>query len=269
MALTVTYDPILSRMRLHLSGGLTSHHARFDRSIDGGVTFVTVRGANEVPVTGVGLDAYADDYEFPVGTAITYRAEKFDIAGNPVSGISATPITQDLAAVWLKVPAAPFLNQPVTVAGLGDGEIKRRSRSAAFDIVGRHLPVGVGDVSGSQEFTLELLTETLAARENLDYLFASGEIVFLHLPSTVDDFPGGYYQAGDVSHRSTLRKSIRHLWTVPLREVAEPGPDVVGSAYTWGSVLADYPTWGDVIAGNATWFALLQHTGSPSDVVVP
>jgi hypothetical protein len=271
VALDVVYDPVLSRMRLHLSGGLSSHHALFARSIDGGVTFTTVRGASAVPVTGVGLDAFADDYEFPAGVSITYRATKYDVGGSPVSGISATPITQDLSKVWLKVPAAPFLNQTVTVAGLGS-DIGRRSRSALLDIVGRHLPVGVGDVASSQAFTLLLLTETPDQRRDLDYLFASGEVVFLHLPSTVDDFPGGYFlvpPGESVTHGSTLRLSPRHLWTVPLVEAAEPGPDVVGSAYTWTSVLADYPTWADVIAANATWADLLARTGSPSDVIVP
>lgn len=267
MALTATYDPVLSRMRLHLSGGLSSVTAGFARSIDGGVTFTTIRGASSVPVTGVGLDALADDYEFPAGVSITYRATKYDIAGNPISGISAIPITQDLAVVWLKVPAAPFLNQPVVVADRS--EVTRRSRSALFDVVGRTLPVMVGDVASSQAFTLELITETPADERNLDYLFASGEVVFLHLPSTVEHFPGGYFAVGDVSRETTLRASPRRVWTVPLTEVAQPGPAVVGSAYTWTSTIAEYATWTAVIAGNATWADLLDRTGAPSDVIVP
>ena len=48
-----------------------------------------------------------------------------------------------------------------------------------------------------------------------------------------------------------------------------PGPEAVGSTYTWTSVLADYPTWADLLADNATWADLLERVGSASDVIVP
>lgn len=185
---------------------------------------------------------------------------------DPAGATFTTVTTQDLDAVWLKVPAAPFLNQAVTVVDVS--EIARRSRAGLFDVVGRSKPVMVGDVASSIAFTLRLLTQTPADEENLDYLFASGEVVYLQLPSTVTGLPGGYFAVGDVTRASTLRLSPRRVWTIPLREVAAPGPDVVGSAYTWTSVLADCATWTDLLAANATWNDLLQRTGTPSDVIV-
>lgn len=265
MALTLSYDPVLSREQLALTGaGATAVTALFDRSTDGGVTYTTVRGGSAVTISGT--NANIDDYEFPVNVLVTYRVRTYTAGGALVNTFTAL-MARDLDVAWLKVPAAPYLNQPVTVVDRSD--VTRRSRSALFDVVGRSFPVMVGDVASSVSYTLQLLTEDATERADLDYLFASGEVVFLHLPSTVDDLIGGYFAVGDVSNAPPLRLSKRRVWNVPLTQVAPPGPDVVGPAYTWASVVAEYATWTDLLAANATWSALLQRTGSPSDVIVP
>jgi hypothetical protein len=265
MALTLSYDPGLSRIQLALTGaGGTAVTALFDRSADGGVTYTTIRGASAVAIAGT--NANANDYEFPVGRVITYRVRTYTAGGALVDTFTATT-SQNLDQAWLKVPAAPYLNQPVTV--VDRSEVTRRSRSALFDVVGRSFPVMVGDVASSVSYTLELLTEDVAARISLDYLFASGEVVFLHLPVLVEDLIGGYFAVGDVSNEPPLRLSKRRVWRVPLTQVAAPGPEVIGPAYTWASVLADYATWSGVLADPPTWSLLLQRVGSPSDVIVP
>lgn len=266
MSLTATYDATLSRVRLAATLlGATATYAMFERTVDGFIRTVTVRGGSAVTVAS--QNAAVDDYEFPAGVATTYRVTSYNAADVQQAQFTAA-ITQDLSSVWLKVPAAPFLNQAVTVADLGS-EIVRKTRETGFPIVGRNRPTSVGDVALGQDFTLLLLTETAAAARDLDYLFASGEIVFLHLPSAVEHFPGGYYAPQSPSRRSTLRLSPRRLWTVPLEERAEPGPEVIGSAYTISSVLADYATISAMMAANATIADLLARTGTPSDVLVP
>lgn len=266
MGLTATYDPVLSRIRLSATLlGATATRCVFWRTTNGFVTYHTVRGGFPVPVSG--QNASIDDYEWEPGVPLKYRVQSYTDAD--LTGVATydVTITQDLDVVWVKVPAAPFLNQPVIVSDRS--AVRRRSRAGVFDVVGRTLPVAVGDIASSRAFTLELLTQTAADETNLDYVFASGEVVFLHLPSTVEHFPGGYYSVGDVERETTLRASARRVWSVPLTEVAAPGPDVIGPAYTWTSVLSDFATWNDVIAANATWNDLLQRTGTPSDVIVP
>jgi hypothetical protein len=263
--LTASYDPVLSRIRL--AGtllGASATYAVFERSDNGFVSSVVVRGGSHVTVTS--QNAAVDDYEWTPGATTTYRVTSYNVS-NVQQAQTATSLVQDLTSVWLKVPAAPFLNAPVTVVDRSD--ITRRSRSGLFDVVGRTMPVMVGDVASSLAYTLQLLTETPAEERDLDYLFASGEVVFLQLPSTVEHFPGGYFTAGDVSREPTLRLSPRRVWTVPLTEVAIPGPAVVGSAYTIASMLAEYATISAVIADNATIADLLERTGIPSDVIVP
>jgi hypothetical protein len=210
-------------------------------------------------------NAAVDDYEFEVGQTITYRVRSYNVS-NVLQQTFTTTILRDLDDVWLKVPAAPYLNTPVTV--VDRSEVTRKSRSGLFDIVGRTYPVMVGDVASSRAFTLQLLTHNASGESGLDYLFASGEVVYLQLPSTVQHFPGGYYAVGDVSRETTLRLSARRVWSVPLTEVAVPGPAVVGSSYTWTSTVNEFATWSDVIAFNVSWSTLLNRTGTPSDVIV-
>lgn len=265
MTLSAVYDPTLSRIELNMTAAVgVPVTALFDRSTDG-VTWTTVRGGADV--TADGDDAGpVYDYEFPAGVLITYRVRGYD-ASEVLTNTDTTTITQDLDDVWLKVPAAPFLNQPVIV--WDRSEVTRKSRAGVFNVVGRSNPVMVGDVASSIAYTLVLQTTTLTEEENLDYLFASGEVVFLQLPSTVEYLQGGYFAVGDVSRDPVSKVSAMRRWNVPLTGVAAPGPNVVGSAYTWTSAVAEYATWSALIADNLTWADLLERTGSPSDVIVP
>lgn len=272
MSLTATYDSVLSRIRLSATLlGASATYAVFDRSADAGITWTTLRGGSAVTVTS--QNASLDDYEFPTRVTgsdpdLWYRVRSYN-ASNVLQSTQTNgdvPIPA-LTSVWLKVPAAPFLNQPVTVADRS--EVTRRSRAGLFDIVGRSFPVMVGDVASSIAYTLTLQTANSAAESNLDYLFASGEVVFLQAPASVDYLQTGYFAVGDVSRGPVSMVSQLRRWNVPLTEVAAPGADVIGSAYTWTSALADYASWTALLAANATWSTLLNRTGTPSDVIVP
>ncbi|TCC26721.1 hypothetical protein [Kribbella speibonae] len=267
MSLTATYDGVLSRIELAgTSLGAIATYAVFDRTEDG-ITYTTVRGGSAVTVTS--QNAALNDYEWEAGTATTYRVRSYS-AADVLQEYFTTSITQDLTTPWLKVPAAPFLNQPVDVMDIGD--VTRKSRAGVFSIVGRSFPVAVGDVASSLAYTLQLLTRTRAEWIDLDFLFASGEIVYLQMPSEAAFEhleSSGYFVVGDVSRTPVSKVSDLRVWTVPLTEVAAPGPEVVGSAYTWASTISEYATWADVIADNLTWADLLARTGTPSDVIVP
>jgi hypothetical protein len=266
MSLTATYDPVLSRIRLTATLlGASATRCVFWRTTTGFVTYDTVRGG--WPVTVTGQNAAIDDYEWEPGVATTYRVQSYTDADLVAVQTYDVTITQDLDAVWVKVPAAPYLNQEIIVADRSD--VTRRSRAGVFNIVGRSDPVMVGDVATSISYTLSLYTLTAAAERDLDYVFASGEVIFLQLPSTVEFMEGGYFSVGDTSRGPVSKVSARRLWTVPLIGVAAPGPEVIGPVYTWTSTINDYATWSDLIADNLTWADLLERTGTPSDVIVP
>lgn len=259
MALTATYDPLLSRIRLVGTGlGSTGSLVTVTRSTDNWLTLEAVRGGFDAAYSGGTFTV--DDYEFPAGVPLQYQMSTLDAT-------YFVSITQDLDAIWLKVPAAPFLNRTITVTEAGD--IKRAARSSEFDIIARNNPVIVSDIRSSISFDLKIRTFTPEQEEDLELLFATGEIVFVHLPYGEKCMRGGYYAAGDIVWGPpSSRAAPERIFTVPLRGTDAPGPDVVGSSYTWTAVVNDYATWSAVLAANATWNVLLSRTASPSDTIV-
>jgi hypothetical protein len=251
----LSYDPVLSRVRLHITGipGPTTT-VRFERSTDQ-VRWVTVRGGDAVPV--IAGEASLDDYEFAADVANYYRVGVTLFTG------SITPV---LDGVWIKSIARPFLNRKVTVVDFSD--IQRASRAGVFNVIGRSDPVAVNDLRGSRQWTLDVLTHTLAEASDFDLVLASGDPLFVHVPADCP-VPGGYVTVGDTTESRTARRSVRRIFSLPCTQVAAPGPDVVGATVNWQTVLTAYPTWADVLAAHPTWSSLLELIGSPADVVVP
>lgn len=262
MALNVTYDPVLSRVRLAVSGAnVAATSGLAERSTDG-LRWTVIRGGDITISSGAG---FVDDYEFEPGVALTYRVRTYN--GVTLHDTFTAGITQDLDRVWLKVPAVPFLNTPVTVVSAGP--VGRRSRAAVLDVVARNYPVQVGDVRSMRVYDLRILTETAAEERDMHLRLSTGDVVFVQAPSSVDSVPAGYFSVGDITADPLLRLSPRRVWTLPLTEVAPPGPDVTGSAYTCASVLAEYVSVTAMLADNATILDLLSRTGTPSEVLVP
>jgi hypothetical protein len=260
MALTATYDPVLSRIRLAGTGlGATGTTVMVTRSTNNWLSSEVVRGGFNAPYSGGSFTV--DDYEFPAGVPLQYRMVTLD-------GSHFASITQDIDGVWLKVPAAPFLNRQVTVVRAGD--ISRPARRNSLAIIARNNPVVMTDVRSSIQFDLQIRTETPEEEEELELLLSTGEILFFHLPSGNHCMRGGYYDAGDIVWGPpSSRAAPARVFNIPLFGAAAPGPDVVGSTYTWNAVLNDYATWSDLVAANATWNDLLQRTADPTDVIVP
>lgn len=194
-----------------------------------------------------------------------------------VTVLMSTTITPDLAGdgctdtpVWIKSISRPFLNRAVTVVQRPDTTITRRSRAGVFDIVGRSYPIAVSDLRASRQWTMYVRTYTHTEAEEFDLILASGDPLFVQVPAgCAASVPGGYVTVGDTTQAWHPLRPTQCLWTLPLTEVAAPGPDVVGATITWAGVLAQYADWSQVLAANATWADLLANVGNPSDVIVP
>ncbi len=256
----------LSSIRTALggTGGMTGGH-RLERSTDQ-IRWTTVRGAVSVPASGGVLAV--DDYEFAADMTNYYRLVH---AGSGITVPDGTAdITPDLSGkVWLKSVARPFLNRPVRIRD--QSPATRPNRSGRFPIVGRSLPIGVTDVRGSKQYTLEAYAHDAAEARAIDLLLASGDILFIHTPSTgrLSRVPGGYVDVGDATEE-ILDSADYDLgyFSLPCMVVAAPSPDVVGVTYTWQGVVNDYATWADLVAAFATWADVVDNVGSAEDVVV-
>lgn len=248
----------------------TVGYAVVERSTNG-VNYTTVRGASEVGITtGCELERTVDDYEFPVGEEVTYRVRSVTDDGTVV--VSTTcQITVDLDDVWIKSIGRPFLNQVLNCVG-NPTPITRRARNGISPIVGRSFPVAVTDVRGSRELPLQVITRTTQEREDLDLVLASGDPVYLQAPAG-HPLPTMYAVIEDTTQARPVRNrncdNDWRLFTLPLVEVAAPGPDVVGSTGTWQTVVNTYATWADVLAAHSSWASLLELIGDGSEVIVP
>jgi hypothetical protein len=216
------------------------------------------------------------DYRIPPPPVSTVAARTFVVTGG-ASAISRggaivwranreyqiTSITPTLSQVWLKSIGRPFLNTPV-IPLRPLPVVETEPRHGVFDIVGRSNPVAVTDVRSSKGYVLRLFAETDAERDRIEMFIASGDPVFLHCPAG-SPRPGSVYGV----FGATSYDPLVDVYTMPLRVVAAPGPDVVGATATWQTVVDTYATWADVIAAHATWADLLELVADPNDVIVP
>jgi hypothetical protein len=265
VSISITYDATLSRVRITGTPAAgTIDHMLIERSANGS-QFVAVRGGSDVQLVS---GSYAlDDYEFAAGVLNTYRAR----AVSPVDVVLSTEtgtITPSVAQVWLKSIARPFLNIPVTV--IDYSEISRASRAVMFDVPGRSAPIRVGDVASSRGWTVDLLTRTPTEAKSVEFLVASGDVVYVQVPPDID-IPGGYVDIGSMS-RPRISRTLadeRRRFSLPMTNIAAPPPTIVGTTSSWAGILADFGSWTAVLAAFPTWADVLQYVSDPETVVVP
>jgi hypothetical protein len=174
-------------------------------------------------------------------------------------------ITPEMDHAWLKFIARPFLNREITVTDWSD--IERPSRSNAFNVVGRGDPVAVTEVQASRRFTIWAITETLEQADDLDLATSLGNLVYLHAPANAG-FPSVYAMVGDIVQSRLSRYGTRRRFEFPLTEVAAPGPDVVGSAATYQTLLSTYATYDAVWQAKDSYLEVAELIGSPTDIIV-
>lgn len=264
MAVTLTYDSGLSRVRVSGSVDAASVYGTVERSSNG-VQWTTVRGAGRL--TPSSNTVSADDYEFAPGAANTYRVRGYSGVDVQLSS-EADDITPVIDRPWIKSVARPYLNRGVTVQDYTAPT--RKSRAGRFDVLGRSHPIMVSEVHAGREWTLSLLTRDLAEAHALELLLASGDTLYVQVPPGFD-IPAGYVGVGDVVRERVSRplSDDKRIFPVPLTEAAAPGPDVVGYTATWEGLLAEFGTWTDVLAAFPTWADVLEFVTDPETVIVP
>lgn len=180
-------------------------------------------------------------------------------------------ITPTITGVWLKDITKPFLNRLLDCIP-NQSPIGRRARNGIFPIIGRTFPVAVTDVRLARELSIEVITRTTQAWQELDLIMATGDVFFIQTPPG-NSLPTMYVAVEDTSMRRPLRNSHCdndfRVFTLPLVEVAPPAADVMGSLGTWQTVINTYATWSAVLAAHSTWASLLTLVGSTSEVIVP
>lgn len=211
-------------------------------------------------------DISAGSFTVSGGASAISRGGVVALQHAPYLNEQTASTTPTLDSVWLKSVTRPFLNRKVTVVDWSAEE--RPSRSGAFSAVGRTLEIGVTDVAGGLVFDLDLHVSNQQDAQTLDFIRASGDILYLHTPAGCP-VPGGHICVDATSARRPRPRGASRVFTLPLRQCGAPGPDVVGATSTWQTVLNSYGSWAAVLAANATWADLLARVAPPSEVIVP
>lgn len=185
----------------------------------------------------------------------------------PATIVQAASIYANLDGIWIKSVMRSFLNRTWSVLYPGGDEIGRAGRGAEHEVRNRTLPTAVTELGGSRQLALIVRTTTAEDTRWLDYVIAAGDVIFVHAPA---DCPVPTLYARIVSSEVRRIRPTGQVWrtTIPIREVAAPGPDIITASATWDTIFAQYGTFDQLLADFATFDELLELVGDPSEVIV-
>jgi hypothetical protein len=249
---------------------------------DDWTSVATITGATEIgePVSTAGNDAgLVWDYQLmtsPVAvasgafvvtggaSAISYGAT---VALRTADYVNRTvnTIIPSMFNVWLKFPAAPYLNRTITL--IDWDQIERTTRVGFYTVVGKRNAVPSTDTHVPRAVSISVFAYTDDEIAAIDLVLSIGQIALLHIPPNVA-LKSMYVGFGTYDFVRPAHLSHRGTFTIPLTEVDQPSLSIVGSTVTWATLVTNYATWQDVITANATWSAVLALTGSPADATI-
>lgn len=254
---TVSYDPNRGRVRVKASG-LADAVVRVVVSSRrlGTSRWAEVRGGRVAVDDDGAMVRTVDDYEFTAGEGVEYRL----VALSSAEGATDVIVQQRIATIsdtadtmWIKFIATPYRNRMIVLTDWS--EVSRKSRVALYDVVGRSQPVAVTDVHTGRQFSVDLVTHTLAEREALDQALGTGVPVFFQTPTSIA-CPSIYAVIGDYSYKRPARRSLRSIVTVQLIEISAPPPSVVGAGLTYRVLGTQYGAYADLHAAVDTYAEL-------------
>jgi hypothetical protein len=210
------------------------------------------------------------------GTTLGYRQFFGPIEVNAVSQTpeSTAIITPVQDGVWLKSLTYPLFNRQLECVDWE--ELERTSRTAFFDIKGRHRRLGIADVGSSAVYSLTFITYSKAENRAVVALLTYGGVMLLQPPGDDEDedcptaysgIPEGYVMVGDSVQSRTVYGKPMWLWTVQFTEVDPSDADaILPTTITWAQLwdlIGPDGTWETVWETWETWQELWLTTGNP------
>jgi hypothetical protein len=174
-------------------------------------------------------------------------------------------VTPSMFNVWLKVPAAPYLNRTITLVDWAT--ITRTTRVGFYTVVGKRTSLAATDTHVPRTVSIDVFAYTDAEIAAIDLVLSVGQVVLLHIPNNVA-LKSMYAGIGTYDFVRPAHLSHRGTFTIPLTEVNQPDISIAGYTVTWATLLTNYTSWQDEINANASWSAVLALTGSPADATI-
>lgn len=237
---------------------------------------LSARAWSEGNAEPVNWQITVNDTDIPTGDRVFARGFKsatnayrqhfgpIEVNTIPQSAEATAVVTPVQTGVWLKSITYPLFNRELECVDWQ--ELERSSRTAFFDIKGRHEILGIADVGSSATFSLTFITYSKAENRALVALLTYGGLMFLQPPGDDEDeecptaysgTPEGYVMVGDSVQSRTVYGKPMWLWTVQFTRVAPSDAaailpatitwtqlwDLIGPEGTWETVWATWPTW--------------------------
>lgn len=220
-----------------------------------------------------GTSVYVRGYK---GSGAAYRQLFGPITVNtlPTSVADAAALTPVQESVWLKSITYPMFNRQIECVDWE--ELERTSRTAFFDIKGRHEILGIADVGSSATFTLTFISYSKAENRAIVALLTYGGLMLLQPPGDDEDeechtaysgTPEGYVMVGDSVQSRTVYGKPMWLWTVTFTRVAPSDADaILPTTITWvqlWDLIGPDGTWETVWETWDTWQEIWLTSGNP------
>lgn len=212
-----------------------------------GGTQALVRGPDGW-VDGVVLtsDQYlVEDYEAPIGSRFSYRAELYTAAGAPVESrisINETLTLPDPSDCWIKDPLQPQRNVLLRASVAPDWS--RPIETTEYRVRGRRNSVILYDVRGGLTGSLQVWTMDDTERGAFHFALDSGAPLLIQFTPGVG-LEDAYYSVSDISEArfSPVASEGRRRWSLTLTQVDAPIGGISGTAgWTVQDVLSTYDT---------------------------
>lgn len=193
----------------------------------------------------------------------------------PLAAADTVAVTPVQDGVWLKSISYPLFNRQLECVDWD--ELQRTSRTAFFDIKGRHEILGIADVGSSASFSLTFISYSKAENRAIVALLTYGGLLLLQPPGDDESedcpvaysgIPDGYVMVdGNYTQSRTVYGKPMWLWTVRFTRVApSDAADILPTTITWTQLwdlIGPEGTWETVWATWPTWQALWLTNGNP------
>lgn len=216
IAVDVMPDAGAPQVGITLDGLSSPATVRVDVSWDGGVTWVSVRGASPVTASG---STFVRDFVPPLNVEARYRAT---VLAGTMSGATQATITVGSDLVWMQDPIAPHaqvgveLATETTFAALGVSSLTAFTRAQNADVVvvqGARLPVASVSTRMAPSripFAVQAWAAQGALRRQIRELVdQAGVLVLRGLPDEFGIDPVAHVAVGDVSDRTVALGHVR------------------------------------------------------------
>lgn len=225
-----------------------------------------VRGDEQASV--ISLATRLEDYDLPVGRAVTYTAQCFDNTGAELAPVAASsPVTVNMAdptTAWVSDPLAPGLALLLSMES-GDDTREFISDTVHAQIIGDGDPVaisGVRSTASGWEFVVICFNyEQSNAFEAL--IEAGGVLLIRTAPDVVRHRTGLIYLSAptikELRRRDIVRPNPhRSDWLLSGRQTKPPSVSVVMPLREYADMEAENATYQAVIDDFTDYLALLR-----------